>query len=286
MAKKSPPAPPLAQKPSVIPFRPLARPVMPATVLPLPTGAVVPEVVERPAAIDLAGKRKVWFLIGRGRIGKTTFTRWAAETMSAQGGSAVVAAADPVNRSLRVFLNDVAEPPSSDPGEVKDWLRELLLAAMEEKFSALIDLGGGSTALSALLGDMPDLADVLTQGGIEPVAIHIVGPDPHDLVPLALAEAEGFRPRATAIVLNEVHGRRHRFGQVLRDKTLQAALERGAIQLWMPQLTPDAARLCDAHAWHYHDVKGRADAFTASSVLTWLRRMEEEMAPILSWLPE
>ena len=71
--------------------------------------------------IDLAGRPKVWFVIGRGRIGKTTLIRWAAETLAGRGGAeCVYAAADPVNRSLKTFLRevDVSEPPTADPDEV------------------------------------------------------------------------------------------------------------------------------------------------------------------------
>jgi hypothetical protein len=280
----------MAQKPSksssVIPFRQLDRPLPPSSILPLPEGAAVPVVVETPPALDLSGRRKAWFMIGRGRIGKTTLTRWVAETIENRGGSAVIAAADPVNRSLRVFVDGVAEPPSSDPDDVKDWLGDLLQYVMREKQNALIDLGGGNTSLSALLREIPDLAEVLAESGIEPVAVHVLGADPHDLVPLAMMEAEGFRPRATAIVLNEAHGRRSRFDQVIAHPAFTAAMERGAVKLWMPLLTPDAARQCDANAWHYHDVKGKAGPFAASAVQTWLRRMSDEMAPIASWLPE
>jgi hypothetical protein len=279
----------MAQKPSkssVIPFRQFDRPLPPSSILPLPEGAAVPVVVETPPALDLSGRPKAWFMIGRGRIGKTTLTRWVAETIDNRGGSAVIAAADPVNRSLRVFVDGVAEPPSSDPDDVKDWLRDLLQYIMREKQNALIDLGGGNTSLSALLREIPDLAEVLAEGGVEPVAVHVLGADPHDLVPLAMMEAEGFRPRATAIVLNEAHGRRSRFDQVIAHPAYRAATERGAVTLWMPLLTPDAARQCDANAWHYHDVKGKAGPFAASAVQTWLRRMSEEMAPIASWLPE
>jgi hypothetical protein len=273
-------------KPSVIAYRSSVRASLPSAVLPLPKESAVAVADEAPPAIDLSGKRKAWFMIGRGRIGKTTLTRWAAETMDSRGGTAVIAAADPVNRSLRVFLDNVAEPPSSDPDDVRDWLRDLLQYVVQEKFNALIDLGGGSTSLSALLREMPNLAEVLAQGGIEPVAVHVVGADPHDLVPLAVTEGEGFRPKATAIVLNEAHGRRHRFDQVLAHATFQAAMDRGAVRLWMPLLTPDAARQCDAHAWRYHDVGGKAGPFTASSVQTWLRRMGEAFQPVASWLPE
>ena len=283
-------------KPSIIPFRPAARAVLPPTPLPLPpsvalAGCTVPTEVPRQVGIDLSGKRKAWFMLGRGRIGKTTLTRWVAETTELRGGSAIFAAADPVNRSLRAFLSGVAEPPTSNPEDVKDWLRDLLGAAMEGQANAVIDLGGGNTSLSFLLAEIPDLTAILTAGGIEPVAVHVVGSDPHDLVPLAIAEAEGFQPAATAIILNEAHGRRQRFDQVLAHPTLRAAVDRGAIVLWMPLLTPDAARQCDASAWHYHDVvtKGgltKAGPFTVSSVQTWLRRMGEELQPIASWMPE
>jgi len=36
---------------------------------------------DRPPALDLSGKRKAWFFIGRGRIGKTTLARLVAEMM-------------------------------------------------------------------------------------------------------------------------------------------------------------------------------------------------------------
>jgi hypothetical protein len=277
---------PKPTKASVVPFRPAERPPLPRTVLPIPAGALAPVTSDLPAAIDLTGKRKAMFLIGRGRIGKTTLARWIAETVENRGGSQIIAAADPVNRGLRVFVDGVAEPPSSDPAEVKDWLRDLLQYAMAEKLNALIDLGGGDTSLAALLQDVPDLAEVLEASGIAPVAIHVTGPDPHDLVPLAMTEAAGFRPAATAVVLNEAHGRRSRFDAILQHEAVQSALARGAVQLWMPLLNPDAARQCDAHAWHYHDVKSKAGPFAASAVQTWLRRMGEEFSPITSWLPE
>ena len=75
--------------------------------------------------------------------------------MDQRGGSAVIAAADPVNRSLRMFLDNVAEPPTAEPDDVKNWLRELLEYAVQDKVSAVVDLGGGNTSLSALLAEMP-----------------------------------------------------------------------------------------------------------------------------------
>lgn len=263
------------------------RPTLPVAALPMPPApAIAPATDEMPVAIDLSGKRKAIFFIGRGRTGKTTLARVIGEIMDERGGSAIVAAADPVNRSLRTFRNNVAEPDSTDQDEVRDWLRDLLQHVMEHKVNALIDLGGGSTSLTALLGDVPDLADMLAQHGVEPIAIHLVGPDPHDLVPLAVTEAAGFRPKATAIVRNEIHARRDRFDQVLEHPVFQAVLGRGAVPIWMPRLNPDAASQCDAHGWRYHDAISKAGPFTASAVQTWLRQFNEQFAPIASWWPE
>jgi hypothetical protein len=273
-------------KSAVIPFRPSSLPAAPAAALPLPLNAAAPSPTPKPTAIDLAGKRKAWFLIGRGRIGKTTLARWLSEMIEQRGGSAIFAAADPQNRSLRAYVNDVAEPPSTDAEEAATWFRELLQFAATEKVNAVIDLGGGNTMLEKLLAEVPDLADTLSAAGLEPVAIHLVGPHPHDLVPLATTEAAGFRPAATAIVANEAHCRRSRFIDVLNQPEVTAARDRGAIQLWMPMLSPDAARQCDTQPWHYHDAVNQAALLTASSVRTWLRRMGEEFEPITTWLPE
>src|SRR5580765_1479733 len=107
-----------AQHPSIIPFgrKPLVAAKSVARAL--PQGALRSPVEERPTALDLTGQRKVWFLSGRGKTGKTMLARYIADRMIDLGGSAVVAACDPVNRSLRRFLDNVAEPPSSDTEEV------------------------------------------------------------------------------------------------------------------------------------------------------------------------
>jgi hypothetical protein len=275
-----------SSQPSSVVFGRFSRPSLPVAVLPLPTAATGPTLVETPPGVDLSGKRKALFFIGRGRIGKTTLTRLIGEFMDERGGTAIVAAADPINRSLRIFRNNVAEPDSSEPDDVRDWLRDLLQHVMEQKANAMIDLGGGSTSLSSLLREMPDLAGELSRHGVEPIAIHVVGADPHDLVPLAITEAEGFQPRATAIVLNEIHARRDRFDQVLQHPAFHAAVQRGAVPIWMPRLSPDAAKQCDAYGWRYHDVQDKAGPFTASAVQTWLRQMAQQFAPISTWDPE
>lgn len=259
----------------------------PETVLPMPATAAPRPIAEeaRPPALDLSGQPKVWFLIGRGRIGKTMLARWAADIVEAKDGQVICAAADPVNRSLRLYRSEVAEPPSSDPADVAEWLQELLLFTIREKTSALVDLGGGSTALDRLLADMPDLAEVMQAEGVAPVAMHVIGSDPHDLVPLAAMEAAGFKPRATAIVCNLLTGRPDRFAAVLRHSAVGAALARGAERIWMPALTPDAARMVDAKRLQFTKVGNALGPFAGASVRQWLAGMEAAFQRIASWLP-
>jgi hypothetical protein len=271
-----------------IPLNPRARSVTPAGALSLPPqgGTAQPAPTDRPVATDLSGKRKAIFLIGRGRIGKTTMGRWIAETMTNRGGSAIIGAADTVNRSLTKFLNNVVQPPSTDPVETKDWLNEVLETAMVECYNCVMDLGGGDTSLGLLLQEIPNLADVLSDGGLEPVALHIIGGNIDDLTPMAMMARAGFQPKATAVIANEAHGRRARFDGVLTHPEVRAALDHGAIQLWMPALAAAVAKQFDDAGWRFHDADTRVGPFAAAAVNAWLRRMADELGPIASWMPE
>ena len=206
---QSPPQCCSSSSPVIRPRTPPSCPWRPSTRKPETAPALFPPV----QAIDLTGKPKAWFVIGRGGVGKTTLLRWAAERADQNEARMVVAAADPLNRSLRLYRDNVVEPPSNDPAATADWTQALLLRCMELGASALIDLGGGDTSLHRLLQTVPDLAAVLHDGGLEAVAVHIVGANPHDLVPLAETEAAGFQPAATALVCNERLDPRDKFGR-------------------------------------------------------------------------
>jgi hypothetical protein len=154
------------------------------------------------SAIDLSGKPKIWFAVGPGRSGKTMALRWAAEMCVGRGAAPIVAAADPQNRSLKNYM-EVEEPPTNDATATSRWLEALLRHAMEQKASALVDLGGGDTSLHKLLSTVPDLAAALEESGVAPVAVYTLGPRVDDLASLASFEALGFRPAATVLVCNE-----------------------------------------------------------------------------------
>lgn len=255
---------------------------------------LIAERAPRPDAIDLTGKPKVWFAVGPGRSGKTTLLRWAAEALSAKDGQALFAAADPQNRSLKGFIEGVEEPPNNDAAATTRWLERQLRSLMQHKVSALIDLGGGDTSLGRLVAQMPDLAQLLEDGGLTPVAFYTLGPRIDDLSAMAALAGQGFRPRATAIVLNEgladpTSTREENFARILRHSVFRAAVDAGAVTLWMPRLEPAVAQTVESKRLHFSQAADRQSSplgeFDSYYVRRWLERMQEEMAPIMSWLP-
>jgi hypothetical protein len=249
-------------------------------------------------AIDLSERPKAWFLIGRGKTGKTTLIRWMAERMAEAGRGAVLADMDRTNATLSSYTPDVQRPPEGDEAASARWLERLLAFVMEQKTSALIDLGGGDTTLRRLIAEMPDLGSMLQEAGVAPVAAYLLGPQPDDLSPLATLEQAGFRPTATALVLNEglaeIGGDREEvFARILRHSAFNGAVKRGAVPVWMPRLIPageiEARRVHFAQA---RDGVARDDRrqaplgpFDRSRVRAWLSNMDTELAGIASWMP-
>lgn len=196
------------------------------------------------------------------------------------------AAADPVNRSLSMFLSPVAEPPSGDPSEVAAWLQGLVGYTMKGN-SALVDLGGGDTSLSRLLQSWPSMAADMEQSDCSPVAIHLIGPDEHDLVPLSVMEGEGMRfaPQATALVFNEALGTRPEFARVLQHSVVRTAIERGAVPIWFPKLSSAAIRLVDARRLSFTQAAEELGLLAGVPVRVWLDAVTREFAPIATWVP-
>lgn len=85
------------------------------------------------------------------------------------------------------------------------------------------------------------------------------------------------------------------FARVLRHSAYKSAVERGAIEVWMPRLDAAVAQAIEAKRVSFLQArdalspKGRKVApfgpFDRTRVRQWLRSMAAEMAPILSWLP-
>jgi hypothetical protein len=252
------------------------------------------------APVDLAGKPPCWFLIGAGGTGKTAEARWLGWRMDEAGRPAFRAALDPTNRSLASWFENVEQPPSSDPAQTARWLREALEFLMTDKPPAILDFGGGDTALAKIIDSAPGIVEAMDEAGIAPVACYMLAPRLDDLGPLEAMERAGFRPKATVIILNEGRvdttlTREEAFSAIQRHSVFKAALARGAMPIWLPRLEPDVMLEIEAKRLHFgHARDGSVPAgrtfspiggLRRSMVARWLKRMEQAHEPIRGWLP-
>jgi hypothetical protein len=251
-------------------------------------------------AVDLGDGPKALFVMGPGRSGKTTLLRYIIEHTQPGQPAPIAAALDPQNRSLASFVNDVAQPDTTDPVGVARWAEELLGFVMAEKQSALLDMGGGDLSMGRLLQDVPNLTTSLEEAGVQPVALYTLSPRVDDLGVLAGYEAQGFQPRATALILNAgladpTMPREDAFARVLRHSAFRAAVERGAVPLWMPRLDAGVAAEIEGKRLRFGQARdGQAPddqpnailgPFNRSRVRKWMADMDAALAPIRSWLP-
>jgi hypothetical protein len=253
-----------------------------------------------PSALDLTGQSKAWFLVGPNGSGKTALARWMGWNLSNNNRGVGMAALDPQNRSLATWFQGVAQPDTNDGAQTARWLSEYLDYLMEQKASAILDFGGGDTALAKMVHEVPDLCATMTAAGIAPVACYMIGPRVEDLASLDALEQGGFQPPATVIVLNEGRvdstlSRDEAFARVLRHSAFKRALGRGAQLLWMPRLEPEVAAEIEGKRLTFGQARdglvpaGAAFApiggFKRSMVRRWLESMEHEFAPVASWMP-
>lgn len=254
------------------------------------TGTVV-------SGVNLDGIPKIIFAAGRGKTGKTTILRWMAENSLISGSQVLMGDIDATNASFSTYFKGVHKPPEADnPVAALKWLEQFIQHALRHRMSAQIDLGGGDTTLRRLVGELPNLASMITEEGSAPVLLYMVGPQVDDLSPIAAMAERGFHPDATAIIMNEASvepgvTRDAAFARIQRHSVFRDALTRGATPIYMPKLL--VADAIEARRMHFIDAqnggtgtgKGPLGAFDRARIRNWLEAMDRQFAGIKSWMP-
>ena len=182
-------------------------------------------------------------VVGRQRVGKTSFLNTTAQFLRAHGAEFQIWDADTMNTTynMSIFHEDARQPRSRDPEDIKAWLEEKFIEQVTERFDAMLDIGGGDTPLARLAQDLPIVA-TLESEGVRVVLVHVIGPELADLDYLErFAEDELLAPDATLIVMNSglvLSGRSNEvaFSQILEQPAIAAAVKSGARIATMPRL--------------------------------------------------
>ncbi|MDT0188533.1 hypothetical protein ABEV34_19340 [Methylorubrum rhodesianum] len=235
-------------------------------------------------------------LLGRGNRGKTTLGRYVAEEAYAAGRDPLIADADRNNDTLSRFFPHVVSPESADEKDVESFIARLIENMVATGRSTLLDLTGGDTVLKRLAGDM-QLSTWLPSVGIEPVAVHVLGPNSDDCAFLRSTEHERlFAPPATALVLNAgvvpqgISPEEAFHRTVSENPVIVATVERGARIVTMPRLAcateVEERRLSFADAAANRDPNGgqALGLWKAQQVTLWRRAMELNFASIKEWM--
>lgn len=243
-------------------------------------------------AQDISDQSRLIVAGGRGKVGKSVMLRFGIERCLARGGDPIVADADRTNATLTAFFPSSIRPPSSEDGDVRDWLNSLIDAQVEHRRSIFLDLGGGDLSLHAWARDL-DLVPFLIDNGITPVLIHCLGSDLDDLA--YLRDLEGvFAPPHTAILLNEGLVPANKapltaFEPTLQHEVFRAAKARGAVVVRLPRLgcmqELERRRLTIQAAIDNNVGSGQPFGITGRQMIVmWRRQAEQTLAPILPWI--
>ncbi|MGH8227045.1 MAG: hypothetical protein ACREU3_03925 [Steroidobacteraceae bacterium] len=243
--------------------------------------------------VDLSGRPKIIFAAGRGKTGKTLFLRWIAEMARDSGRNFMMADIDPTNPTFSTYFAGVSRPNTFKQTGVRDWLQEFMETAIEDKVSAIVDLGGGDTVLRTITAEMPGFDAMVEKEGVSMVMFYLLGPQPEDLTPVATLGALGFKPKARALVLNEGvapvgQPRGQAFARVLTANVYRDEAANGALTLWMPKL--HAAEAVEARTAGFlaaRDGKTHPPlgVFNRSRINHWLKAMDEQFSGVKSWMP-
>ncbi|MGI4802256.1 MAG: hypothetical protein ACRYG8_51120 [Janthinobacterium lividum] len=182
--------------------------------------------------------------IGRQRVGKTTFLNGLAQIALSKRADLDIWNADVLNRShsLSTFHSHAVTPEQGSLAEQTGWIERQIMSQIESRRDAILDVGGGLTALHGLIDETP-LAELMESTGVSLVAAYLVGTEAGDIDYLdELQSHKLFLPRKSLIILNEglvTSGRlpKNAFAQILSHPVIKKARAGGAVPVFMPALS-------------------------------------------------
>jgi hypothetical protein len=223
--------------------------------------------------------------------------RWLIEQLIAHDklGQSVIAALAPGNRNLVDFAPGTMQPPSSDALATANWATKRLLAMQKARWGGVWDFGGGDTSQRLMIQAQPDMADRAEQEGLAIVAAYLFSPRLDDLAFLKTYERMGFRPRATVLILNLGKATGHLRSMTSGQPEYRAALDRGAVEIWLPALPQSVALAIEKARVTFSQARdGEAPAGKREAAISllervmvreWMMAMDAEFRAIESWLP-
>jgi hypothetical protein len=234
---------------------------------------------------DEAARRRLILALGRGKSGKTLWSRWLVETMRARGVSPVAADADWSTPGLSRH-DEGAVRLSSEPQADTNWWKTVLANGDElAGRPVVVDFSLDAGLVRKVDPEGTNFAERYTPLGFDVTKVVFFAPDVGDVATFINIGA-AVTAASTLLVLNEgaIGSRKSdRFDAVQADPAIREAVEKGASVVRMPELHLDQGRVSEivnlkAFAeGDRHETKPLS--FERHAVRIWFGRMEEAFAP-------
>lgn len=287
----------------VLPFR-ARRDYSAAAAIPVGVPAATPTQATAASTIRLPrpSGSPLHLFAGPGGSSKSFVAKYRIDRAIAAGKTLAVAELDPSKRELvRTYgPGAVMQPtsldgagndvPTNDPAQVVAWSIRYLewLMSQTPPPPALMEFGGGDTALIRLVSQTPDLNTVLEAGGVSPVMWHFLTGRVEDLGTLKALEDHGFQPKATVLVFSDALLRQAApedvFGRVWAHPVYERAIKRGAVPIRIPALPFELASEID-HGMRFSAYEDHMKGLGMGGLMIrvmdgWMQRMEAALAPL------
>ena len=234
---------------------------------------------------DEAARRRLVLALGRGKSGKTLWSRWLVETMRARGVSPVAADADWSTPGLSRHDEDVLRL-GSEPQAHRSWWKKVLVNAVGlAGRPVVVDFSLDAGLVRNVDPEGTNFAERYASRGFDVTKVFLFAPDVGDVASF-IKTGSAVTASSTLLVLNEgtIGSRRSdRFDSVLAHPVIREAVEKGASVVRMPELHLDHERvreIVNLTAFAEGDGgEAKPMSFDRHAVRAWFGRMEEAFAP-------